>query len=154
MSVEDRATGWLSECFHLQAREVLLHGLHRYACSCPAYVLMPDHMHFLVIGISPTADQWLLVRFLRQHLAYLLGRQSPGLRLQKQAYDHVLRYAERDRFGLERIGRYIAANPVRAGLVGNDSAYPFAGCIVPGFPQVAFWAEDYWDWFWRVTKIE
>jgi len=62
-----------------------------------------------------------------------------------------LRKDERDPFGVESVANYIAENPVRAGLVNERSAWPFVGCVVPGYPELDPHAQDYWLRYWRIS---
>ena len=57
MTVDRRATGWLDALRHAQFREALLHTMVRYDLLCPTYCLMPDHAHFIWMGIAPKTDQ-------------------------------------------------------------------------------------------------
>jgi len=91
-TVEDRGTGWLTPTFHAGFREVLLHASARYDLAVPAYCLMPDHAHWIGIGLSRHSDQRRASAFLRKFL-------TPHLRpftWQRQPHDHVLREAERE----------------------------------------------------------
>ena len=38
-----RGTGWLTDQFHFQFREIMLHTAAREGLFCPAYCLMADH---------------------------------------------------------------------------------------------------------------
>ncbi|MBP9902180.1 MAG: hypothetical protein KBH45_12015, partial [Verrucomicrobia bacterium] len=92
--LEHRATGWLDETFHLHFRELLLHAAAREGLFCPVYVLMPDHLHLLWMGLRGDSDQRNAMIFLRKHLAAELARRSPTgveFELQKQSHDSVLR---------------------------------------------------------------
>ena len=95
--LENRARGWLSEAFAARFREVIVHAGVRHGCVCPAYCLMPDHLHVLLLGLGASSDLFLAARFLRTHL----GSGLIPSRFQKQGYDHVLREE-----------RMMAANPV------------------------------------------
>ncbi len=48
------------------------------------------------------------------------------------------------------VAEYIARNPERAKLVPVDCFrdYEFTGSVVPGYPELDVWHEDYWDRFW------
>ena len=39
-----------------------------------------------------------------------------------------------------------------AGLVSPDCyrEYKFTGCLVPGYPDLCPWQEQYWELFWRI----
>lgn len=152
MTVEERRKGWLSPAFHAGFRETLLHALLKEKCACAVYTLMPDHIHMLIVGYEQTSDQRRLCAFARKHINKRLAELSTGYRLQKQAYDHVLREDERLPETFAAIAWYIAENPVRAGLVESACEYPYTGALVPGYPEISFWAEDCWERFWRIWR--
>jgi len=68
LSTHDRATGWLAEEFHLRFRELLLHAAAREGLFCPAYCLMPDHLHLVWMGLRLDSDQLNGMAFLRTYL--------------------------------------------------------------------------------------
>ncbi len=110
---------------------------------------MPDHGHFLVMGIAETSDQKNWAKIFRK----LWNDSLPeGITLQRQAYDHVLREAERERSAFAKIAEYILANPVRAGLVEHPSAWVFSRCLVPGYPSLDLHKETFWESFWLAHK--
>lgn len=149
MTMAYRRIGWLIPPFHNRFREILTHAAFRYGFCCPIYCCMPDHLHMLWAGHQPTCDQRNAVRFLRQQLNVAL---ASGFELQKQPYDHVLRDDERQPATFERVAEYIARNPERAGLVPVDGfrTYPYTGCLVPGYPDLSPWRNDYWMRFWSL----
>lgn len=126
MTVRDRGTGWLDARFTTRFRWLLLHGCGRYEVACPVHCVMPDHVHLLLHGWSDQGDQKGFIRFLRKHSNLLLAETDH--RWQPQAHDHVLRPHESDRHAYERLVRYIAENPVRAGLVTKPSDWPHNRC--------------------------
>ena len=152
LTIEDRHRGWLTHLHHACFRELLCHMLAREALLCPAYCLMPDHGHLLLAGAAADSDQRRALQHLRRSWNRL--REPSGHRLQRQAYDHVLREEERQRGSFATVAAYIFANPVRAGLVTSWPCYPFAGCLTPGFPELDPRADSYWDSFWRVYASE
>ncbi|WP_019024016.1 MULTISPECIES: transposase [unclassified Thioalkalivibrio] len=80
-----------------------------------AYVVMPDHLHWLMtLGNSMSLST--VVRSVKAVTARRLGRAlwQPGF------HDHAVRCEE----DLTSLARYIAANPLRAGLVRNLGDYP------------------------------
>ena len=87
-----------------------------------AYVVMPDHLHWLLQLTGDTTLQTVVGRLkgrtarrinrLRRHLGPLW---QPGF------HDHALRRDE----SLEGAAGYIIQNPVRAGLVESVDEYPF-----------------------------
>src|SRR5262249_57118923 len=115
----------------------------------PIYCCMPDHIHLLWVGILDGSDQRIAARYFRKQLNLVLNKL--GCRLQLQPYDHVLREEERERDTFETVVEYIARNPERKGLVEADRfrECPFTGCMLPGYPELRLWQDDYWDRFWR-----
>lgn len=144
-AMEGRATGWLDESFHAAFRELLLHALSRYRLSCPIYVCMPDHLHFLWIGLARGSDQLTASSFLRKQL----NERLAPVRLQRQPHDHVLRKEERDQDRFADTVRYIRLNPERAGLVAESDDWPCAGALIPGYPDLKFGTEAFWPTFWK-----
>ncbi len=157
ITLERRATGWLSEAFHLPCRELLLHTAVRQGLLCPAYVLMPDHMHVVWMGMRVSTDQRLAMRFLRKHLAVAFAQRSPTgveFELQKQSHDSVLREEDRRRGAFERACFYVLDNPRRKALVNHPAEWPFLGAVVPGCPWLHPLTEGFWEQFWKLYVRE
>ena len=148
LTLFDRGTGWLNDSFHSRFRELLLHVAAREGLVCPAYCLMPDHMHLLWLGLRRDTDQRNGMSFLRTHLKPLLAPH----RLQPQAYDHVLREEERKRDAFAKICFYILDNPVRAALVAGPRAWHYCGAVVPGYPMFHPLDDAYWPRFWKMIN--
>jgi putative transposase len=149
MTIQDRKTGWLIPIFYYKFREILTHTMFRYGLCCPIYCCMPDHIHLLWVGILDHSDQRNAAKYFRKHLNPIF--EKLGVSFQQQPYDHVLREEERERSAFENVVEYIARNPERAGFVKTDGfrEYPYTGCLIPGYPELALWAGDFWDRFWR-----
>ena len=149
LTVDQRATGWLTPALHAQWQLTLLHASARYQLTCPAYVLMPDHVHVLWIGLRDDSNQRIAIEFLRKHLSPTLA----PTKWQQQVHDHVLREHERERGAFQTVAQYILENPVRAGLAGSAPEYRFVGCCIPGYPELEVSQTDYWERFWRVYNF-
>ena len=149
MTTRDRQTGWLIPIFYYKFREILTHTMFRYGLTCPIYCCMPDHVHLLWIGILDESDQRVAARYFRKQINLVL--EKLGTQFQRQPYDHVLREEEREREAFENVAEYIARNPERRGLVPPDGfrEYKYTGCVVPGYPELNPWQDNYWDRFWR-----
>jgi len=147
-TMEKRAKGWLSNAFHHQFRELMLHTAGRYDLLCPVYCLMPDHIHLVWLGTSVRSDQRTATRFLRKHMKMLLKPAE----LQRQPHDHVLREEERVRGAFQSTCHYVQENPVRKGLVRRWEDYPYLDCIMPGYPDVARRNGEFWQQFWRIYE--
>jgi REP element-mobilizing transposase RayT len=152
MTVDRRATGWLDPLRHAQFREALIHTLVRYEMLCPAYCLMPDHAHFVWMGIASTTDQRLAAAFFRRATNRLLAPEK----WQQEPYDGVLRDEQRKRGAFQSVCAYVRENPVRAGLVVTANDYAYSGAIVPAFPDLEPCRDDFWNVFWSVynAKVE
>jgi hypothetical protein len=148
LTVFDRGTGWLSNSFHSAFRELMLHTAAREGLLCPAYCLMPDHIHLLWLGLRRDTDQRNGMSFLRTHLE---SRLTPR-KFQPQAHDHVLREEERELNGFSKICFYILANPVRAGLIKETEVWPFGGAILSGYPTLHPIQPDFWRLFWKLFQ--
>ena len=77
------------------------------------YVLMPDHLHWLMVLRNGTLPE--AVRLLKGRSARAIGQPV----WQANYYDHAVRQDE----DLLKIARYIIANPLRANLVSEIGAY-------------------------------
>ena len=152
VTLEPRATGWLDASFHAHFRELLLHAAAREGLFCPAYVLMPDHLHLLWLGVRTASNQSEAMRFLRKYLQREFTRRSPtGIeyQLQKQTHDTVLRKEDRTRGALAKTCFYILDNPRRKALVEHPRDWPHLGAVVPGYPFMNPLADDFWPNFWK-----
>ncbi len=87
-----------------------------------AYVVMPNHVHLLVVPRVPLTQ---LTRRLKGYTArranLRLGRTGEAF-WQPESYDHWVRGAQE----WERIVHYIENNPVAAGLAARPEDYPWS----------------------------
>src|SRR5437899_9462822 len=90
-TLEERARGWLTKDFHSTFREIMLHAAAREELYCPAYCLMPDHLHLIWMGMRRESDQLNAMKFLRTYLEPALNGAREW---QHQPHDHVLREKE------------------------------------------------------------
>ncbi|NOT13026.1 MAG: transposase [Methylococcaceae bacterium] len=91
-----------------------------------AWVLMPDHAHWL-IHLGERDALSVVVNRLKSSSARLANRvhHRQGALWDAAYHDHALR-AEED---LQHVARYIIANPLRAGLVQRIGDYPFWNAV-------------------------
>ncbi|MDO9205392.1 transposase [Methylotenera sp.] len=80
-----------------------------------AFVIMPDHMHWL-IQLDNNATLQRIIRSMKSQSAKVIGMPI----WQAGYYDHAIRKDE----DIQNIARYIVANPIRAGLVTKVGDYP------------------------------
>jgi putative transposase len=93
---------------------------------------MPDHVHFLLEGISPGSNLMRFVRHWKQQTGYLFRNDLPKGFWQRRFYDHILRSGESP----ESVAWYIWMNPVRKEIVAEPHQYPFSGSFTFDWPQV------------------
>jgi putative transposase len=91
--------------------------------SVIAYCFMPDHVHFLVEGLSPDADCRRFIRRAKQYAGYEFSKDRHRRLWQPWGYEHVLRDEEQTAV----VARYILENPVRAGIAKTVLDYPYLG---------------------------
>lgn len=77
------------------------------------YVLMPDHLHWLMVLHEGTLPN--VIRLLKGRSARAIGQSI----WQENYYDHAVRQEE----DLQKMARYIVANPLRANLVRQIGNY-------------------------------
>jgi putative transposase len=113
---------------HETFRDFAHRGITR-GCAVGRYVLMPDHLHLFValapLPETPSLSQWMrsLQRTLGKPWAEA-GIAAPHW--QKGFFDHVVRSS--DSGGAK--WRYVADNPVAAGLAKHADDWPYAGEVV------------------------
>ena len=85
-----------------------------------AWVLMPDHLHWLFILHSDSMAD--IAKQLKGRSALAINQHlaRSGAVWQPNYHDHALRRDE----DLRKTARYIVANPLRRGLVSDIGQYP------------------------------
>ncbi|MES2872027.1 MAG: transposase [Pseudomonadota bacterium] len=85
-----------------------------------AWVVMPDHLHWL-IELQHNTLSSVMQRTKSRSARAINAQQNSRVQLwQKGYHDRALRYDE----DLKKTARYIVANPLRAGLVKSLGDYP------------------------------
>ncbi|WP_176509641.1 MULTISPECIES: REP-associated tyrosine transposase [Pseudomonas] len=95
------------------------------ACRSLAWVLMPDHLHWL-IELHDVGPSDLMCAF-KSRSSCALYRAGANRRhiWQSSFHDRALRREE----DVKAVARYIIANPIRAGLVERAGGYPHWDCV-------------------------
>lgn len=68
----------------------------------------------------------LFLRDFKQITGFTFKKRTGRTLWQKSYHDHIFRSEE----SVRRAAQYIAANPVRAGIVANQAEYPYTGSFV------------------------
>ncbi|GAB4264576.1 MAG: transposase [Methylomicrobium sp.] len=110
-------------------RRLVQHMRHLHeqqTVSSLAWVVMPDHVHWLLqLGHGQTLSQ--AIKTFKGRSASDINHylQRQGALWQRGFHDHALRQEE----DIKQIARYIIANPLRAGLVEHIGDYPLWDAI-------------------------
>jgi len=102
--------------------ENLLQIAAQQSFTLRAYCLMPDHLHLLLQGDSPSSDLRGFVKTFKHKTTFHFRAKTGNTLWQISFFDHILRTAE----DLSKIAEYILSNPVRVGLVRRPEDYPYA----------------------------
>ena len=94
-----------------------------HACDVHAYVLMPNHIHLLVTPRKPAGVSRLMQSLAGRYAQYVNAAHGRSGTLWEGRYKASLVDSERY---LLACYRYIEANPVRAGMVGDPGDYPWS----------------------------
>ena len=113
--VDPRIAKWLIETLR---RESEVQGF-----LTDAYCLMPDHLHFLAVGVTPSSNFLRFVKSFKQKTAYRYLQKTGSRLWQRNYYDHILRSGEEP----TRVAAYIWLNPVRKGICKDFEKYPYSG---------------------------
>jgi len=89
-------------------------------CRSLAWVLMPDHLHWLIELHAITLSSLMRQFKSRSGTALCKAGICPGRAWQRGYHDRALRKEEDTR----KVARYIVANPLRAGLAAQIGDYP------------------------------
>ncbi|TPG93025.1 transposase [Pseudomonas caspiana] len=95
------------------------------AITSLAWVVMPDHLHWLLELHNGTLAELMCRIKSRSSRSINIARQKQGRLWQRGYYDRALRRDE----DLKDVARYIVMNPLRAGLVKRVGDYPLWDAI-------------------------
>ena len=115
----------LTDCLH---RAITKHQAKNWA-----YVFMPEHLHCILEGTAETSDLWLAVYSFKTSSGTWLYHNHPGIKWQKDYYDHIHRS---DKTLAQHIS-YIIGNPIRRGLVEDWLQYPYLGSLDHDIREIA-----------------
>lgn len=104
-------------------KELLAHAIECQGISLHAYVLMTNHVHFLLTPTSAGATGKMMQSVGRRYVQYFNRRYGRSGTLWEGRYRATV--VGEPRY-LLACHRYIELNPVRAGLVGHPNDYPWS----------------------------
>jgi len=104
----------------------MLRTAEKFGFAVYAYCLMPDHVHFVLLGSRDDSDLKVFVRSWNTQTGYAWRRIHRGGLWQGGYYEHILR----SEVSIYFAAQYVAMNPVRAGIVADPAEYEFSGSTV------------------------
>lgn len=122
-------------CFHdrrplgtnPRVARLIVERLRKHAAACEffvhAYCVMPDHLHVLAAGAAETSNLVKFVEAFKQETAVEFAGKTRRRLWQVKYYDHIVRGND----SADRVAWYIWLNPVRKGICGTPTDYPFLG---------------------------
>ncbi len=105
--------------------DVLEHYREQKKYELHEFVIMPDHLHLLLIP-APEISLERTMQLIKGGYSYQLGKAKRGLVWQESFTNHRIR----DQQDYACHAEYIRLNPVRAGLVERPEAYPYSSARV------------------------
>ncbi len=111
--------------------QMLFDSLNSHGCNAHVYLFMPDHCHLLIQGNDHNSDLLGFMKNFKQRSGFWFSNNIPGIKWQKDFYDHILRNDE----DIKKQVHYILENPVRKRLVDTWKAYPFKGSTIYNFEE-------------------
>jgi putative transposase len=117
---------WLKEA---RIASVVIAGIKKVEakglCRAHAWVVMPNHVHLLLQPLAPLAAITRAVKGSTARQANrLLGRTGEYF-WQDESFDHWIRNEEE----FAKVKKYISRNPVAAGLVNEESKWPWSSAF-------------------------
>ena len=96
------------------------------SCRSLAFVVMPEHIHWL-LQLTSQSSLGTVVGRMKGRSAYRINRRHQTiLKVWQAGYrDHALRSDE----DIEPVGQYLIHNPVRAGIVRDADEYRYWGSV-------------------------
>jgi putative transposase len=123
--------------------DVLRETSQHHGFATLAYCAMPDHLHFLAVGLTESSNLLNFVMHFKRRTT-IAHAERLGTRLwQKKFFDHILRESEAN----SAVAFYVRMNPVRAGLCDDPWKYEFAGAFSDDWSDLH--AESPWTPPWR-----
>ena len=131
LTLQDRSSDWLVR-YATQLRQCLRSVQAQMPFRLPALVVLPDHLHILMVLPADDADFSARVRKLKREFIAAL-RQQAGIRVQINAkgeaniwqrrfWEHLIRDEQDYRNHVD----YIHINPLKHGLVARVQDWPFS----------------------------
>jgi len=124
-TVTRNRTPWFQDLLNARHLVQALLETHKQGlCETLAYVVMPDHLHWLLV-LGENNNLATIVGGVKSVCAHRIGQSI----WQAGFHDHAVRREE----DLRNLGLYVVANPLRAGLVKSLRDYPHWDAIwLPG----------------------
>ena len=141
----NRVKAFDSKDFGLLAARALVDIAREFQFDVSAYVVMPDHVHFLVTAVEEGADFARMVKAWKQKTGFEWSRRHGKPLWQHGYWERVLRNSE----DALSVCRYIVENPVRARLVSHPTEYELCGSTQYSIEEIcdAAMIKGWWSGF-------
>ena len=136
--LENRYPLFVEERRPTEFAKILIEETERHECELVIACFMPDHLHVLAKGRTASSDALAAFYRFKLRTGIQLDRFCRPAKWQKDLYDHIARYGHDWRSQ----ARYIAHNPLRAGLVEEPLEYPYIYSSMGDQKQVLY--DIYW----------
>jgi REP-associated tyrosine transposase len=125
--------------------DALLSHARANAFAVPAYCLMPDHAHIIMVGTQENSSLCEFVKDWKQASGFQWSQRGNGKLWQIGYWDRVLREDE----AILSVARYVIENPVRAKLVREPAEYPLLGSSEYTIAEILEAVQMNWGRRWR-----
>lgn len=118
-------------------RQQILRAALEKRFALTAHCFMPDHLHIIITGENEQSDCKAFIKAAKQYSGYYFAQAYRAKLWERYGHDRVIR----DEQELAMTLRYLAANPVREGLVKHPRDYPFLGSSKYTVDELLEWCE-------------
>jgi len=111
--------------------EIFQNVMIDHNCDILIYLFMSNHIHIIIKGKNDLSNSLKAIKMFKQKSGYWFSKNYPGIKWQKDFYDHIIRN-DKD---IENQIYYILNNPVRKNLIENWKDYEYKGSTVYDFNE-------------------
>lgn len=118
---------------------ILTDAIQTHRSIVPIYCFMPDHLHVVIMGTADNARPKTAMEMFKHRSGIWLERNRQEIEWQANFHDRIIRKSD----DWASHVRYIACNPIRAGLAEDIHQWPFTGSIGCDLRDIlgdAFWS--------------
>ncbi len=139
----NRRNAFTDQAFAQFVVDLLIAIAAQFKFEVTAYIVMPDHVHFLVTAVDEAADLTAMVKLWKQKSGFAFSERQHSRLWQRGYWERVLRDGDNPL----SVCRYIIENPVRKRLVSQPAEYPLCGSTQYTMEEIctAVQMKGWWD---------